>query len=256
MILRREGLSGGRHSRTPRRYGQRRVRGTRDAAFNQSLLFQSRTTAPTARAGAFHAPRADGAHGTEPQRRRRELGVDQYEVFTNRLHIRLIEPADAAELLRFKADHLTFFQPWWPAQDLGQYTVHGQRTLIDQQRANAAADRGYAFVMVIEGPSRVIGTVNLNNVVRGAFQSADLGYALAPEWNGRGLMTEGVRGVLQVAFGALQLHRVQAAVMPRNRASHRVLVKNRFEDIGYASRYLKIAGQWEDHVLYQRLAPL
>jgi len=43
---------------------------------------------------------------------------------------------------------------------------------------------------------------------------------------------------------------VQAAVMPRNAPSRRILEKRRFREEGYATRYLRIAGRWEDHLLF------
>ena len=68
-------------------------------------------------------------------------------------------------------------------------------------------------------------------------------------------MTEALGVVLQHAFGLLHLHRVQAAVMPRNLASRRVLLRQGFQEIGLAPRYLAINGVFEDHILFQRTAP-
>ncbi len=67
---------------------------------------------------------------------------------------------------------------------------------------------------------------------------------------GQGLMTEGIRLALGFAFGAAGLHRVQAAIMPRNQASLRVVEKVGFRREGFAQRYLQIAGKWEDHLLF------
>ena len=72
--------------------------------------------------------------------------------------------------------------------------------------------------------------------------------------NGRGLATRAVAEVADHAFGALELHRLEAGTRIGNHASQRVLEKNRFERIGVARRYLLIAGEWVDHVLFQRVA--
>ena len=82
------------------------------------------------------------------------------------------------------------------------------------------------------------------------FESAYLGYSVSERHNGRGYATEAVRQVLAVAFEELGLHRVQAAVMPINLASIRVLEKAGFREEGLALRYLQINGVWEDHKLF------
>ena len=74
------------------------------------------------------------------------------------------------------------------------------------------------------------------------------------EHQGRGVATAAVRAVLAVAFDRLGLHRVQAGTLVHNTASRRVLAKNGFAEIGFAPRYIRIAGRWQDHVLHQRLA--
>jgi len=72
--------------------------------------------------------------------------------------------------------------------------------------------------------------------------------------NGRGLCTRAVAEVVAYAFGDLGLHRLEAGTLPDNRASQRVLEKNRFERFGLARRYLLICGEWRDHVLFARIA--
>ena len=95
-----------------------------------------------------------------------------------------------------------------------------------------------------------VGRVALSNIVRASWQNATLGYFIGQHFTGRGLATQAVRLVLQVAFENLSLHRVQAAAMPRNLASIRVLEKAGFVHEGMARRYLEINGIWEDHLLY------
>jgi len=87
-------------------------------------------------------------------------------------------------------------------------------------------------------------------VLRGAFQNAYLGYWIDGERQGRGLTTEAVVAATSFAFEAAGLHRVQAAVMPRNLASQRVLEKAGYRREGVAERYLCIAGRWEDHQIF------
>lgn len=101
--------------------------------------------------------------------------------------------------------------------------------------------------------SAMVGLFALNEIVRGVFQSAHASWQVGAGHMGRGLGTEGVRGILDIAFDAdpegLGLHRVQANIMPSNAASLRIAEKLGFRREGLAARYLKIAGQWEDHVM-------
>ncbi len=99
------------------------------------------------------------------------------------------------------------------------------------------------------------GRINLNNIVRGAFQSGSLGYWVSAAENGRGLATAAVREMVQLAFGELRLHRVEAGTLLRNVGSQRVLERNGFVRYGMAPQYIKIAGQWQDHVLFQLISP-
>src|SRR6185437_2002359 len=92
------------------------------------------------------------------------------------------------------------------------------------------------------------------SVAPAAGENAYLGYWIDAEHQGRGLMTEAVRAATTFALEAAGLHRVQAAVMPRNGASQRVLEKAGYRREGLATRYLCIAGIWEDHVLFATTA--
>jgi len=96
----------------------------------------------------------------------------------------------------------------------------------------------------------LVGRVAFGGVHRGAFQNAYLGYWIDAEHQSRGLMTEAVLAATSFAFASAKLHRVQAAVVPGNRASQRVLEKAGYRQEGLARRYLCIAGAWDDHLLY------
>ena len=81
------------------------------------------------------------------------------------------------------------------------------------------------------------------------------GIAGRVEATGRGVATAAVGQALQIAFGELGLHRVQAEILPHNHASRRVLEHHGFQRYGLAPQYLRIAGRWQDHELWQLLAP-
>jgi ribosomal-protein-alanine N-acetyltransferase len=162
--------------------------------------------------------------------------------------LRALRRDDAPLLQQLRVGNRAFLRPWEPERDESFFTLDAAERAIDSQEADRAADRGYAFG--IFAGDELVGYVNLNAVVRGVFQNAYLGYAVAEAANGRGYATTAVREATRIAFEELGLHRVQAAVVPRNAASIRVLEKAGFRREGLAERYLLIAGTWEDHVLF------
>jgi ribosomal-protein-alanine N-acetyltransferase len=125
--------------------------------------------------------------------------------------------------------------------------------LVSRWRREWTQDRGYSFVVTLRVEDEpIIGRLSLTHVARGAWQNAHLGYWIDQGHQGKGLMTEAVQGAVDWAFSTLRLHRVQAAVMPRNPASLRVLDKAGFRREGISPRFLQIAGRWEDHVIFAR----
>ncbi|WP_433791861.1 GNAT family N-acetyltransferase [Actinoplanes sp. CA-252034] len=163
--------------------------------------------------------------------------------------IRLISPADAEEmaaLLRANREHLA---PWDPVREEGYWTTEGQWAIIsDVLRAGNALPHA-----IVEG-GRIIGRVNLSNVVHGAFQSANLGYWVDASATGRGVASAAVAAVVEAAFLTYGLHRLEAGTLLHNVRSQRVLERNGFVRFGMAPRYLKIAGEWQDHHLFQLLS--
>jgi ribosomal-protein-alanine N-acetyltransferase len=118
-----------------------------------------------------------------------------------------------------------------------------------------AARNGTAHPMVIvDGDDFLLGTLYLNSIIRGAFQSASIGYWVSQPHNDKGIATAAVAAAKRVAFDELGLHRIQAETLADNLASQRVLVKNGFVQYGIAPDYLKIAGRWQEHVLFQVVA--
>ncbi|HEU4946695.1 MAG TPA: GNAT family N-acetyltransferase [Kribbella sp.] len=155
-----------------------------------------------------------------------------------------------AELLRVNRD---FLAPWDPIRGEDYFTVDGQRAVL---RADLEAyEQGTKLPhVVLDDSGGVIGRITLNGIVRGPFQSCSLGYWVGAAHNGRGFATAAVRDILRVAFEELGLHRVQAEILLHNIRSQRVLERNGFVRFGMAPAYLKIAGQWQDHAVYQVLS--
>ncbi|HEX9549349.1 MAG TPA: GNAT family protein [Acidimicrobiales bacterium] len=136
--------------------------------------------------------------------------------------------------------------------------IPGQPDAADDRRVFAARcsarDRerqlgsGYGFGIFIQG--RFAGEINLSSIQRGPFQNAYVGYWIDEAQAGNSFVPEAVVVVFRFAFEELALHRLQIAIIPRNRASRRVVEKLGVREEGVALRYLEINGTWEDHVRY------
>jgi [ribosomal protein S5]-alanine N-acetyltransferase len=167
---------------------------------------------------------------------------------------RLITLDDAPALAELLRANRAFLAPWEPQRDDVYFTDAGQRA--DIELALARHKQGNALPCVIlDQAGAVVGRITLNGIVRGAFQSCSVGYWLSAAATGRGLATTALREVMADAFGELGLHRIQAETLPHNLASQRVLERNGFVRIGMAPTYLKIAGRWQDFILYQVINP-
>jgi len=157
--------------------------------------------------------------------------------------IRPLNSEDAGELAALLVANREFLAPFEPDRDESFYTVEAQRERIENLET--------ADFAILDG-SRIAGALTLSNLVRGPLQSANLGYWVAQADNRRGLATRAVAEAIEIAFGDLGLHRLEAGTQVDNLASRRVLEKNGFEPIGLARNYLYIAGEWRDHLLFQR----
>jgi [ribosomal protein S5]-alanine N-acetyltransferase len=161
--------------------------------------------------------------------------------------IRPLTLDDADELASLLAANRRFLAPYEPDRPDEFFTPAGQR-----ERLAVPLENSWRFA-VLDGQA-IAGTISLTNVVHGAFQSGTVGYWVAEDRNGRGLATAAVRDLLVFAFGEAKLHRVEAGALVDNVRSQRVLERNGFERIGIAHNYLLIAGEWRDHMLFQRVA--
>jgi ribosomal-protein-alanine N-acetyltransferase len=166
---------------------------------------------------------------------------------------RLLTIDDVPAIAELYRAHRDFLAPWEPARPETFYTADGQRAVVRGALAGMEAGTVHPRVILNEA-GEIAGRINLNDIVWGAFQSANLGYWVSEKDNGRGLATAAVRETVAVAFGELGLHRVQAGTLLHNAASQRVLERNGFTRIGVAPAYLKIAGRWQDHILFQVVA--
>lgn len=172
---------------------------------------------------------------------------------TPRLVLRAPRTGDVAEIRRIMRTNHEHLRPWNPAPPPGEdpSSITEVSKTVLRQRRDWKHGSGYVFMVADrEAPARFIGKIALSGIMRGAMYGAYLGYWMSEESQGQGLATEAIVAVLDFAFGPAGLHRVQAAIMPRNERSLRVIGKLGFRREGYAERYLQIAGRWEDHIIF------
>ncbi len=156
-----------------------------------------------------------------------------------------------AELRARSREHLTPWEPLWARDELSRSAF--RRRLRHYQR-DLREDHGYAFFIFTRDDDALAGGITLSNVRRGVAQTASLGYWIGAPYNGLGFMTDAVETVCAFAFEELMLHRVEAACLPTNKGSQKVLERNGFRHEGMARDYLKINGVWQDHLLFALLA--
>jgi [ribosomal protein S5]-alanine N-acetyltransferase len=155
-----------------------------------------------------------------------------------------------AELRAASRDFLVPWEPTWPADDL---TRAAFRRRIKRYSEDQRGDLAYAFFIFGKEDNSLLGGLTLANIRRGCAQSGSLGYWMGARHSHKGHMTAAVRALIPFAFGALKLHRIEAACIPANIASIRLLEKNGFRREGFARQYLCIDGVWQDHLLFARL---
>lgn len=167
--------------------------------------------------------------------------------------LRTPRAADYAEWSTLRAlsrDHLQPWEPAWPEDDLTRAAYRRRLSIYERER-----ELGNAWpFFIFDQENRLVGGVTLSNVRRGVAETGTIGYWIGLPHAGRGLATAAVRALTDYAFGPLSLHRLEAACVPTNHASRRVLAKAGFRQEGHARAYLKINGTWADHLLFGLLA--
>lgn len=172
-----------------------------------------------------------------------------------RVFLRPLHTDDAAASLRLHIHNRNFFEQFLSIRGSDFYTLEGQMRRILQYNESRQNDKEYYFGIFENNGSTLIGIINLFHVHRGSLQSALIGYYLDKDQNGKGYTTEAVQLLVDYAFSELNLHRIEAGVMPYNVASIRVLEKAGFHKEGIARKNVNINGRWEDHQVLAILNP-
>lgn len=173
------------------------------------------------------------------------------EIVGWRVRLRTLTEDDYDEWFAVRARCRDWLVPWEPRpagappapEDRGSFAARCAARERERQIGS-----GYGFGIFVDG--NLAGEITLSSIQRGPFQNAFVGYWVDRQLAGRGIVPEATVVVLRFAFEELGLHRVEIAIVPRNRASRRVVEKLGLREESVALRYLEIDGHWEDHVRY------
>jgi ribosomal-protein-alanine N-acetyltransferase len=183
----------------------------------------------------------------------RSDGLSRFKLLGERTYLRPPARGDYKQWIEVREQSRGFLEPWEPSwgEDALERVVFRDRVarILQEWRL----DLGYGFHIFRRLDDKLIGGVNLNNVRRGVAQAANLGYWMGEIYAHQGYMTDAIRVLLPHALQGLGLHRIDAACIPENMPSRHLLAKFGFREIGEAKGYLKINGEWRDHLLTSAL---
>ncbi len=177
-----------------------------------------------------------------------------------RLILRPPRAADGESWIAVRRASADFLQPWeplWPSDHLSRTSW---RRRLAWMRAEMEADRARFWLLFLRerqaraAEAQVVGGLSMTQIRRGAASSAQIGYWMGEAWAGRGLMSEAVEAARGYAFKRLGLRRLEAACLPGNLPSQRLLRRQGFQQEGLARGYLEVNGRPEDHLLFSLLA--
>ncbi len=175
---------------------------------------------------------------------------------TERLQLITPDKLYLDSILDYHKRNKEFLEMWEPKRPETFLTRAYQKKWIKEEQKEIKKLTGACFLIVkASEPGRVIGSVKLTNILYGNFCSAFLGYRLDKDETCKGYMTDAVNKMLEIAFDDLNLHRVEASVIPSNEASKGVMRKCGFKYIGTSDSYLKINGDWQPHEMYEFINP-
>ncbi len=168
----------------------------------------------------------------------------------NRVYLRFPVQRDWRNWAALRAESRDFLAPWEPTWAYDALTRGAFRRRLKTYKTEMRQGITYSFLILRRVDDVLLGGITLSNLRRGVAQSATLGYWIGVHHGNQGYMTDSLAAILEFAFSRIGLHRVEAACLPANEASRRLLLRSGFREEGYAREYLRISGRWQDHQLF------
>lgn len=166
------------------------------------------------------------------------------------VRLRFPRASDWREWAALRGESAAFLKPWepqWAADELERGAWHRR---LRRYRRDLEDGCAVTFLIFEKEADLMVGGIGIGNIRYGVSQSGQIGYWMGERHAGRGHMQDAVGAVLRFAFATMKLHRVEAACIPDNARSVRVLEKAGFTREGLLRSYLRIDGEWRDHYLY------
>jgi ribosomal-protein-alanine N-acetyltransferase len=177
------------------------------------------------------------------------LKKNQFEITGQKVILRPPQYSDWKAWADERKKNKLYLQPWeplWSINELERSSFVKRVRMFERLSHN---DQAYSFLIYKSDNEDFIGEVNISNVQRGIIQSCTIGYWIAKDCEGKGMMSESLELVKEFIFNELKLHRIEAACLPHNIPSLKVLLKNGFIKEGTARKLLKINDKWQDHTV-------
>jgi len=161
--------------------------------------------------------------------------------------------SDYPQWAKLRGESEAFLRPWEPAWSDDELSRAAFRRRLKHYQRDIEDETGYAFFLHRVHDNTLIGGITLSHIRRGVSQSCSIGYWVGAPHARQGYMTKAIRPVISFVFDTLRLHRLEAACLPENHVSVRLLKRAGFREEGLARGYLKINGVWRDHLLFALL---
>jgi ribosomal-protein-alanine N-acetyltransferase len=164
---------------------------------------------------------------------------------TPRTFLRKVSRGDESEFIALMRESQQLHEPWIsPPTNAVLFKYYMQRVAQDDHEG---------FAICRHTDERIVGVINVNNIVRGSFQSGSLGYYVGAEFHGKGYMQEGLEQLITYTFRTMGLHRLEANIQPDNVRSQQLVARCGFIKEGYSKDFLYINGAWRDHERWCRV---
>ncbi|WP_431028000.1 GNAT family N-acetyltransferase [Lysinibacillus sp. LZ02] len=183
----------------------------------------------------------------------RKKGDRSVKLDGEKCFLRTFGESDARELAMLLSNNKHFWSTYEPIHREDYYTEEAQYKKILEGLQLLALNREFSFGIYEKDSEKLIGHISLYAIKRMPYSSAFVGYSMDQHFVGRGIATEAVKLVVELAFASLKLHRVEAYIAPENISSIRVIEKAGFAREGLLRKLLFINGEWVDHYMYAML---
>ncbi|MEE9313519.1 MAG: GNAT family protein [Rhizobiaceae bacterium] len=177
------------------------------------------------------------------------------QLVSDRVMVRRPSADDFTAWAGLRAESAEFLRPFEPSWAKNELSRSAFRARLRRHETDIASGRGLPwFLFSREEPAKLLGGLTVSNIRRGIADTGTLGYWMGESYAGKGFMREAVKIICANLFEEHHLHRIEAATVLNNERSQQLLRKCGFSEEGKARAYLKIDGQWRDHILFALLA--